>query len=321
MSSSRDETTRHARHLAICIGTFRRPEMLRALLESVRRMTIPEGIRAEVRVVDNDPEASAAPVLKDLSPIFGAEMPLIAMHVPVSNIARARNAAIERPSDLVLFLDDDETTEPDLLVEMLAARERTGADVVIGMVRARLASSTPRWLAESGLLDHPTGTRDEVLDWAGTRCGCTFVDASWFHERGFRFDEAFGRSGGEDVDLFARMLRAGALAVSAPDAVSWETLPPRRANLGALARRYWHSGASYARIEQPEERRNPVLRFGFRLLKAAGHGLRGVVRARRVDLARALLTASLACGGLQAWLFPEKSARAEAYGPGKRAVA
>ena len=41
--------------ISICVATYRRRYGLARLLDSLARMKLPEGVRAEVIVVDNDP--------------------------------------------------------------------------------------------------------------------------------------------------------------------------------------------------------------------------------------------------------------------------
>ena len=83
--------------IAVCIATFRRPELLARLLQSIRELELPADIEIEVRVVDNDASGSAESTVgqfSDLTPRYAIE--------PERNIALARNRAIEfGPADFV----------------------------------------------------------------------------------------------------------------------------------------------------------------------------------------------------------------------------
>ncbi len=96
--------------VAVLITTFRRSEMLKALLGSLR-----EGTRTpdEVIVVDNDPDGSADP-----DPIPGLPVRVIQAGLGL-NLAGARNAAWRSAeSDLCIFIDDDNIVERDAIAEL-----------------------------------------------------------------------------------------------------------------------------------------------------------------------------------------------------------
>ena len=44
--------------VSLCVITYRRPEGLARLLESAARLKIPEGVRVEIVLVDNDPASA-----------------------------------------------------------------------------------------------------------------------------------------------------------------------------------------------------------------------------------------------------------------------
>ena len=50
--------------VSVCIATYRRPEGLRRLLESLEAQALPEDFSVEIVVVDNDPP-SAEPVVME----------------------------------------------------------------------------------------------------------------------------------------------------------------------------------------------------------------------------------------------------------------
>ena len=56
------------------------------------------------------------------------------------------------------------------------------------------------------------------------------------------FDPAFGRTGGEDSDFFARQLRSGRVFVWCDEAVALETVPPERWTAAFHIKRFWRSG-------------------------------------------------------------------------------
>ena len=69
------------------------------------------------------------------------------MHCPASNISIARNACLDNSTgDFLAFIDDDETASNDWLVELMETAEATGADAVLGPVRAVYSDAAPGWM-------------------------------------------------------------------------------------------------------------------------------------------------------------------------------
>lgn len=95
--------------IAVTIGvpTYRRPELLEALLRTLPSR-IAEcadlGIAVDVLVVDNDPAGSGRDVAA------GADLPVRYVVEPAPGIAAARNRILDEcvDRDLVAFIDDDE---------------------------------------------------------------------------------------------------------------------------------------------------------------------------------------------------------------------
>jgi O-methyltransferase len=102
-----------AASISVIIPTFRRPEMLQALLVSLRAGSrVPD----EVLVVDNDPDGSASPV-----PIEGLHVHVIRAGLGMS-LAGARNAGWRASSsDVCLFIDDDNEVEYGAVEALLDA--------------------------------------------------------------------------------------------------------------------------------------------------------------------------------------------------------
>lgn len=258
--------------VSVCICTFRRPELLDGLLASLAAQ-LPHDGSVEVVVVDNDPDTSAAPVLARWS----ARLPLHALHVPVPNIAVARNAAIAAArGGWIAFIDDDETPDPGWLDTLRAAQQAHDADAVFGPVLPRHVATTPAWLRDGGFFDRPrfpTGTPITTRD---ARTGNVLIRRSlldWVQPTGAGpFDPAFGRTGAEDTMLFHGLLALGARLVWCDEATVQEEVPPARANVGWLLRRSYRLGQTYMRSEIA--RRHGLARW----VRAGWLGLRALVQ-------------------------------------------
>ncbi|OAP39915.1 glycosyl transferase family A [Sinorhizobium glycinis] len=232
--------------LQIDIGvcTFRRPE-LAATLRSLAAVTVPARATLRVIVADNDSKPSAKALVEKLLP----EMPfeVTYLHCPASNISIARNACLDNSTgDLLAFIDDDETASRDWLVCLLEEAQASGADAVLGPVRAHYAPSAPAWMRRSDFHSTlPVWVKGEIR--TGYTCNALLrIKAASLHGR--RFKLALGRSGGEDTDFFTGMHQAGGTIAFAKDAWVHEPVPESRASFAWLARRRFRSGQTHGRL-------------------------------------------------------------------------
>ena len=109
------------------------------------------------------------------------------------------------------------------------------------------------------------------------------LDRSDARVREARFDPAFGRTGGEDVDFFFRLHRAGVTMAIAEDAVVREPVTPARMNFRWVLRRRHMTGAIYGACVAPHDasRRMSVLLLS--VAKAGYCGLRALAAAANRD--------------------------------------
>ncbi|WP_378948963.1 glycosyltransferase family 2 protein [Paracoccus sp. R86501] len=135
-------------HDSVLIGicTFRRPE-LAATLASLEELT-PCGLPVAVAIADNDDQPSARDMVQTIA--AGHSLPVTYIHAPKANISIARNALLDHARAtgalLLVYLDDDETVEPDWLKHLVQARQNTGAGAILGPVRAHYLPDAPIWM-------------------------------------------------------------------------------------------------------------------------------------------------------------------------------
>jgi succinoglycan biosynthesis protein ExoM len=277
-----------AAKLQIDIGvcTFRRTE-LADTLRSLASLTAPESATIRVIVADNDATPSARALVELLRP----EMPfeIIYVHCPASNISIARNACLDHSTgDFLAFIDDDETASEGWLLRLLETALATGADAVLGPVRAHYGPSAPAWMRSGDFHSTlPVWVKEEIR--TGYTCNA-LLKLKAPALLGRRFKLALGKSGGEDTDFFTGMHGAGGVIAFAPEAWVHEPVPEQRASLSWLAKRRFRSGQTHGR-----------------LLAEGANGLR-----RSLNLA--LATAKSAYCGLAAAIFFPSPVRRYRYG-------
>jgi succinoglycan biosynthesis protein ExoM len=228
----------------ICICTFRRAQ-LADTLRSLAAMDMPAGHRVGVIVADNDDEPSAMPMVKELAGELG--LPIRYLHSPACNISIARNACLEASrADLVAFLDDDETASGGWLARLVETAQASGADAVLGPVRARYLPGAPKWMSRGDFHStFPVWVEGEIR--TGYTCN-VLLRMSARSIAGRRFDLTRGRTGGEDTEFFDRVHRAGGMIAYAAEAWVDEVVPPERATFGWLGRRRFRMGQTHGHL-------------------------------------------------------------------------
>ena len=229
--------------IAVLVCTYRRPPMLTRLLDQVTAIQAASpDLDVSFVVVDDDPASSAAPAVEAYRARVDA-LRVDYVELGSQDISKARNAAIERGlqrADWLAFIDDDCSPELDWLHEMARIQRCTDADIVTSGVRYFVQPGSPPWLAEQGFLDLINVYADASVPAWGCMAN-VMLRRSWFAEHpDVRFDDTFGKTGGEDMTFLRLAIDRGANMRWAAGAHVAEELPPARANMRYLLyRRYW----------------------------------------------------------------------------------
>lgn len=269
MTDPTNTTTR----IAIGIITRRRPKGLARTLASLDAIEVPAGCEVEVIVVDNDDPGAAE--AHPPPTVLGRSVHRVAE--PEPGIPFARNRAIEEArlrADRLVFIDDDETVEPDWLVRLVGVMRETGAPVVTGPALPRFPDNAPVWAARSGIYDCHRYRTGEDRPWAFTHN--VIVDVAVLEDPTLRFDEGMRFTGGSDTQLFRRIREAGHRIVWADEAVAWEWYPESRVTRRWAFARSYRIGVTDAHMEL---RRSGGIGGRVRLLwLASRYAVRGVLR-------------------------------------------
>lgn len=235
------------RTLVVAVVTFRRPAELAHVLPELRRQvrdsTGPgSDVRGSILVVDNDPDRSAASVVRNFP------QDEVAYETELEpGIAAARNRALTaaNTADLLVFIDDDEWPEPDWLLKLLATYERGRPTGVVGPVISTYAHDPDAWIAAGRFFDRRRLRTGTPVDVAATNN--LLLDLRQLDELGIRFDEAYGLSGGSDT-LFTRLITSrGGRLVWCDEAIVLDKVPPSRLTRRWVLQRALRSGNSWSR--------------------------------------------------------------------------
>jgi succinoglycan biosynthesis protein ExoM len=227
-------TANQTYHLAVCICTFKRVELLKRLLANLANQRTEGLFTYSVVVADNDAMQSAQPIVA----AFSSRSLLVTYCVePQQNIAMARNRAIEHADgDFVVFIDDDEFPAEDWLHNLLKTYLAYGSDGVLGPVKPYFEFEPPRWATKGGFFERPTYATGFKMRWQETRTGNVLFRRNILYGIDIPFRPEFGTAG-EDVDFFRRMMEKGYTFVWCNDAVAYEVVPPSRCTRRYLLKR------------------------------------------------------------------------------------
>ncbi len=217
--------TNEAKHISVCICTYKRPHFLKRLLEELGRQETSGLFTYSIVVVDNDVLRSAETVVSDFA--VAASSPIRYCVEPQQGIALARNKAIENANgDFVAFIDDDEFPISRWLLTLFKACHEYGVDGVLGPVKPHFDEKPPKWLVEGKFYErrsYPTGL---VIGWRKGRTGNVLLKTRVFAAGEEPFSPDFLT--GEDQDFFRRMIEKGHVFIWCNEAVAYEVVPPVR---------------------------------------------------------------------------------------------
>lgn len=278
----------------VCICTYRRPQIVETLA-AVAAQRLPADIALRVIVADNDVEPRSRAAVCAAGETLGLD--LIYVHAPARNISIARNACLDTArGDWIAFVDDDEIPSPAWLAALLAEARRGDWAATLGPVQAIYPPAAAAWASAGDFHStRPVWVRGTIET---GYTGNVLLQRAPIERHGLRFDVAFGRSGGEDLDFFYRLRDAGGQIGFAPDALVSEAVPIERISLAWLVRRSFRRGQSHGVRLRRSSRRvvGRVLHLQLALSKALVLGIGAACQIKTLPRNRYLTRAALHCG-------------------------
>jgi GT2 family glycosyltransferase len=206
-------------HVSVAIATMNRPEGLARCVTAVLGGPV---LPAELVIIDQSADDATETLVAGSG--WQAVLPVRYVRQARRGLAASRNAAIAAAAHgIIAFTDDDCVPDAGWVAAIVTAFARgDGADAVTGRVLP-LGPERPGVYAVS---THASAVRAvfrrRALPWSVGSGGNAAVRREWLTRIG-GFDERFGAGAplrsAEDMDLFYRLLRAGAVVHYEPDAV------------------------------------------------------------------------------------------------------
>ena len=238
-------------NVVIGIPTFKRPQGIRRLLESVARQVSDFDIT--ILVADN--EGSKGVGLITVQQILAAGYPfqIKAIAVNERGISQVRNALmheafVNMQADFLAMIDDDEWVEPQWIASLVKIQLQTNADVVGGSVAPDFEVPQPNWAKGlyiyyqsysnySGTVNLIDGTTNVLLS--------RNIADKYSEEQ---FDPFYSLVGGGDKEFFTRIKRRGATFAFAHKAQAHEIFGASRLTKDWAIERAYRIGAGDVRI-------------------------------------------------------------------------
>ena len=237
--------------VAIAIPTFRRPDGLEALLNSLAALKTAHEVY--IYVGDNDALSMEGKLRAEAMLVRGYRWPIKTFVINARGISQVRNALIDactsNPAvEFICMLDDDEAADSNWLEEMLRVQTATGADVVGGHLNRFLGHAPPKWASNVPYLSSKSQGPSGAVDLVDSSGNILFTRSCIEGAPRPLFDPTFGMTGGEDKEALTRLKLAGAQFAWAEEAVVTETIPASRVTEAWVMQRSFRIGNSDMRV-------------------------------------------------------------------------
>jgi succinoglycan biosynthesis protein ExoM len=223
--------------VAICVATFKRPELLSNCLVSIGQIAIPDNYTPIIMVVDNDGERSGEASFNKATQNINFN----SYYYVESDrgICSARNCllekALDQQADYIAFVDDDELTHKQWLVNMVAGLKEYPNDIIAGPVIPISGTTAPITFITDP--KRPSGSIPRNIP-----AGNVLFSEKLINEHGLRFDRYFDFIGCEDFDFFDRAIKKKMTSVWIDNAIIFETILPERTTRKYIIYRHFTGG-------------------------------------------------------------------------------
>lgn len=240
--------------LSFLVCTYHREDLIGPCIASIAAQYGIERGDCEIVVVDNSDEGTAAGIVSQIAGLY--PVPVVYVQAHPANISVARNAGVRATSaTYIAMIDDDMTVIPEWLEHARKALENHSFDVYSGPVvplyeRPELATAQTkaffhRQMAVEGLTVLNIMGKRRTPGYIPATSNSIFKRDTCFPDS-VLFDEQYGKSGGEDLDLFCRLENRGCTFAWLPDILTYERVPARRCEIDYLEKRSFVGGQVYA---------------------------------------------------------------------------
>jgi len=141
---------------------------------------------------------------------------------PINSISVGRNLILDNAlHNVIVFLDDDEYPQDEWLLQLVSAHQEYGSPLIAGPIIPIYPGESSGWVKHVDLHNSGDLKSGDKIEYAAS--GNFLFDQTGAED--LRFNEAYGKSGGEDTDFFLRLRDLGFEIVWCKEAYVLEDIP------------------------------------------------------------------------------------------------
>ncbi|MBA3035001.1 MAG: glycosyltransferase family 2 protein [Desulfobacterium sp.] len=249
-------------HISVCICTFKRPIMLKRLLDCLIKQSTDGAFTFEIVIVDNDKMRSAEDLVHKCQE--RVQLKIIYDCEPEQSISLARNRTIRNATgNFIATIDDDEFPAENWLYKAYQCLKDNNADGVLGPVLPHFPDGAPVWLQKSKLCDRPRNFTGSPITHKDLRTGNVLFQRYVFEKDDKWFDPAKGLTGGSDGEFLWRQIKRGRKFIWCDEALVFETVPEVRWPASFYLKRQFRIGTMTGKIIRRSRKIHTILKTCF----------------------------------------------------------
>ena len=273
---SADQQTSNLMKISIIICTHNRAESLRLTLKSIEKMNIPRNIFWKLIIVCNLCTDNTLDVLEE----FQSSLPINTVIENNPGLSNARNAGIRNSEGKYIIWTDDDVNVDTNWLSAYCQLFRKDLDFAIFGGRSLPSFEVPEvsWFVRSskylkdllavrdfGKDDIPMNIKNGIMPF-----GLNFA-ISRNVQINFPYDPELGvapgrRRGGEEVDVFERIMKSGYKGLWSPLPVVYHRIPNSRQSKKYIFEYYWSAGEQRAEFNRKNNKYVFLSRVPIRVL-------------------------------------------------------
>lgn len=245
--------------LSIC--TFKRPKIFSECLSSIAKLKLPEDIRVELLVIDNDKDGSAKETIEKYKNKIDITINYFVEEE--RGLANARNRLITEAVNLgashIAMFDDDILLPEDWLVNYINYYKSDEKAVIITAASyAAFTEKPPKHIEKNDLFKCSTTKKTGSIR-KDAASGNVFFPVSIITELGLKFNSEYVFMGGEDGKFFEEASNRGATIVWCNDCYNRELNGTDKINILWIIKRSHYNG--YSAAQNAIKRKKPFLKI------------------------------------------------------------
>lgn len=233
-------------YIVLSLCTYKRPNILRECLNSISKLKLPENIKVELLVIDNDELSSAKSLLDEYRDIL--TIPVHYFTETKRGLSNARNRLITEVMNLkashIAMFDDDILLPEDWLMNYVNYyNSNPDAVILTSASYSKFTEKPPEYIEKNDLFKCSTTKKTGSVR-KDCASGNVFFPTTLMSLLNLSFNSEYVFMGGEDGKFFEEASKKGAVIVWCKEAYNWELNGADKINIGWIIKRSHYNGFS-----------------------------------------------------------------------------